>query len=231
MSDESKTSTLFDRITPAVLAAHEDVFFERFGVLQMCAPLVHIDICDAQFVTSMTVPYTFPGSYDHNFFHQLDLKAVSTEVHLMVKDPHDVGVEFIKAGAARIIVQWESFASGDELAQTIAAWREYPGVQVTVSILLPTDIQPLLTFVRTNPMLVSGIQVMSIDPIGAQGRPFDPRALQRIKDIKAQFPNLPVSVDGGMHAQTIPPVFHAGAERAVVGSAVSSAEITGLSFT
>jgi ribulose-phosphate 3-epimerase len=137
----------------------------------------------------------------------------------MVADPHNIGCDFIRAGAQRIIAQWESFHSAEEVRGVVDSW-ESRGAVVGLSILVPTDIEQLLAYVASDSRIVS-IQIMSIDPIGMQGRPFDTRAIARIKEVRARFPHLEISVDGSMNAQSIPVVLHAGATRTVVGSAVS----------
>ncbi len=220
MNDESKTLSQYaEAITPAILEASENAFFAQFELYQHFAPHLHIDVCDGVFVPSLTIPYTAPQEYTPSFFHQLDLKSVDAEVHLMVSDPHNIGCDFIRSGAKRIIAQWESFTSTAETRGVVDSW-ESRGATVGLSILIPTDIHPLITYVASDPRIVS-VQVMSIDPIGAQGNPFDTRALARIKELKAHLPKVEISVDGSMNAQSIPTVLHAGAMRAVVGSAVS----------
>lgn len=220
MNDESKISNQYaEFITPAILEASENAFFTQFELYQHFAPHLHIDVCDGVFVPSLTIPYTAPQEYKPDFFHQLDLKAADAEVHLMVSDPHNIGCDFIRSGAKRIIAQWESFTSLDELHGVVDSWTSR-GATVGLSILLPTDMQKLIDYVSADKNIVS-IQVMSIDPIGAQGKLFDTRALARIKELRAHFPRLEISVDGSMNAQSIPTVLHAGATRTVVGSAVS----------
>lgn len=220
MNDASTLSNQYaEHITPAILEASEEAFFLQFELYQHFAKHLHIDVCDGVFVSSLTVPYTAAQTIDANFFHQLDLKNIETEVHLMVADPHNIGCDFIRAGAKRIIAQWESFQSVEELKGVIESW-ESRHATVGISILVPTDIEPLLSFIEQDSRIIS-IQVMSIDPIGMQGRSFDTRAIARIKEVRKRFPHIEISVDGSMNAQSIPTVFHAGATRAVVGSAVS----------
>lgn len=223
MNDESKQSNQYaNRITPAILEIAEDTFFRQFELYLHFATHLHVDVCDGQMVQSLTVPYTAPGQYSADFFHQLDLKSIESEVHLMVTDPHNVGCEFIRAGAKRIITQWESYSSAEEVRGVVDSWSSRHAA-VGLSVLVPTDLTPVFEYIESDTRIVS-LQLMSIDPVGAQGRPFDTRVLQRIKDARARFPTLEISVDGSMNEQSIPTVFHAGASRAVVGSAVSKAE-------
>ena len=61
---------------------------------------------------------------------------------------------------------------------------------------------------------------MGIERIGFQGEPFDHRVVQKIKALRAHFPHVTISVDGGVSLQTVPELVAAGANRLVVGSAI-----------
>src|SRR5690606_8604221 len=68
------------------------------------------------------------------------------------------------------------------------------------------------------------IQLMGIATIGAQGQPFDERVIERIRTFSdAHAATLPISIDGSVNADTLPRLVEAGADRAVVGSAILGA--------
>jgi ribulose-phosphate 3-epimerase len=221
MSDALKISIPFaSSITPSILKHDRQAFVRLLQELHSFAPSCHIDVCDGAFVSAMTVPYVQPSEFDPAFFVGLSFKAIATEVHLMVQDPHNIGCDFIRAGAARIIVHWESFQSTTELTEVVDSWRSR-GATTALSILLSTDIAPLVAYLAANESAIVGVQVMSIDPIGMQGKQFDTRALKRIEQLRVMFPHLEISIDGGMNAQTIPAVLTSGGSRVVVGSITS----------
>jgi pentose-5-phosphate-3-epimerase len=64
------------------------------------------------------------------------------------------------------------------------------------------------------------IQLMGIHTIGAQGLPFDETVLEKIATLKAEFPQLPITVDGSVNAETIVRLKKAGADRFICGSAI-----------
>nr|MBP6925919.1 hypothetical protein [Candidatus Paceibacterota bacterium] len=68
--------------------------------------------------------------------------------------------------------------------------------------------------------LVDFVQVMGIDEIGKQGEPFEPRSLYNIAYLRNKFPDMPISVDGAVNAETIQKFKEAGATRFVTGSAI-----------
>lgn len=67
---------------------------------------------------------------------------------------------------------------------------------------------------------IDGVQCMGIAEIGAQGRSFDERVLNRIREIRSKYPELSIGVDGSVNEETIMRLKEAGANRFVVGSAV-----------
>ena len=77
------------------------------------------------------------------------------------------------------------------------------------------------------------VQCMGIARIGYQGQPFDERVLTQINQLRVKYPNLPISVDGGVNIETAALLKQAGATRLVAGSAIFGASdvseaITGL---
>ena len=64
---------------------------------------------------------------------------------------------------------------------------------------------------------------MGIADIGAQGQPFNERVLERIKQLRATYTDVVISIDGSMNEETIPQARAAGADRFAVGSALLTA--------
>lgn len=61
---------------------------------------------------------------------------------------------------------------------------------------------------------------MGIATIGRQGEPFDERVIEKIKSIRAKYPDMVISIDGGVSFDTAPELIEAGATRLVAGSAI-----------
>ena len=61
---------------------------------------------------------------------------------------------------------------------------------------------------------------MGIDKIGFQGEKFDHKVISYIKEIHKEFPELIISVDGGVKPEYAKPLSDAGVSRLVVGSAI-----------
>ena len=61
---------------------------------------------------------------------------------------------------------------------------------------------------------------MGIEKIGYQGQPFDERVIDQVKALRKEYPELIISVDGGVSFDTAPRLIEAGANRLVVGSVI-----------
>ncbi len=128
----------------------------------------------------------------------------SFEVHLMVEDPAKIATKWIERGAKRIIVH--------KVDETLTKCRDKAEVGLGVEIDKSLDeFAPFLDF-------VDFVHLMSIKEIGHQGHPFDNRVFDRIKEVKAKFPKLPISVDGGISLDNYKQLQEAGADRLIVGS-------------
>lgn len=184
------------------------------------APWAQIDIEDGMFVPSRTWPYEAGGSGPERA--AWDLKAapqgLSFEAHLMVNNPLVLGESLARAGVMRIIGHLESFAETPELLSALARWRGSGAREVGVAILLETPLARLEELVPYCDV----IQIMCFadSDLGYQGRQFDDRALFRVEELHAKYPDLMVAVDGGVGEAHVEDLVRAGANRLVVGSAI-----------
>ena len=63
---------------------------------------------------------------------------------------------------------------------------------------------------------------MGIKTIGSQGLPFEQTTVERVRILRTHYPNVKISVDGGVSLETVPHLIAAGADQLVVGSALWS---------
>ncbi|HEY4478673.1 MAG TPA: hypothetical protein VI775_02420, partial [Candidatus Paceibacterota bacterium] len=68
------------------------------------------------------------------------------------------------------------------------------------------------------------IQLMGIDKVGFQGQSFDPKVLDKIKEIEKVYPDFPIQIDGAVDLDTSIKLVKAGADRLVVGSALFNSD-------
>lgn len=195
------------------------------------AEWVQLDISDGAFTAERSWPY---GDGQWAELESLAAGALELpsaprlkyETHLMVEEPRELGMRLAEAGIVRIIGHVEAFADGREILSALDAWRSAGpakggagAMEVGLALLLDTPL-PVL-----EPMIAACdvVQVMSIATLGAQGAPYDARAVVRIKELHKKYPELVIEVDGGVSEKNIAELAAAGATRFGVGSAITKA--------
>lgn len=127
------------------------------------------------------------------------------EAHLMVKDPEAIAWVWADRGAKRLIVH------------SLGEWSDKLRGKVEIGLGVEMHV-PLEEVFALAPQ-ADFIQLMSIVEIGAQGHPLDERIFDRIKAVREKFPEVTISVDGGINTSNYRALLDAGADRLVVGSA------------
>ena len=212
-------------IIPAIIP--ED-FYDLQGKMSLVAglaPLVQIDVLDGKFTPEASWPYNVEE--DKNF---LDIvrgekgfpywEKIDFEVDLMVEDPFTFWEDWFNAGAKRIIFHIESKTNWETI---IAEFKKHSVekdlpfyTELGFAINIDTPLEKLLPVIAQADF----IQCMGIARIGFQGEPFDERVIEKIKEIKKHYPEMIVSVDGGVSLENAQALIEAGATRLVSGSAI-----------
>ncbi len=199
-------------IAPSILAAD----FARLGeqarsVEQGGAAFLHCDVMDGHFVPNLSIGIPVIAS----------LKKVATvplDVHLMIENPDAYIPEFVKAGAAVILVQQEACR---HLNRTLNMILDH-GIQAGVVLNPATPLETLSEVLD----LVSSVLIMSVNP-GFGGQKFLPSALgrfSRLRDIRKQRGlDFVIEVDGGITMENVEDVVRAGVTRIVAGSSIFGA--------
>lgn len=206
-------------IVPAVLPKSREELYALTERIEMFAESVQFDIVDGVFDDDISWPFTAPGIMeDISTFRLPYLEKILWEADLMVKEPRAIGHALIRAGASRIIAHIEAFQDVAEARSTFEDWQK-AGAQAGVSLLLDTPISAIEELFYD----VQVIQIMGIANIGAQGLPFDSRAVSRVHELRNRFPQAVIDVDGGINLSHVKELIVAGANRLIVGSAIMKA--------
>ena len=209
-------------IIPAVLVESFNELNEKLAKFVNIADIVQIDICDGNFVPSLSWPMN-PRDRDSidailneenglPFWEQLDF-----EFDLMVLNAHKQFDFFARLGAKRIVfhLEAEEEKSFKEFLESMDPYFK-DNISIGIALNTTTDIKKLEPFIN----YIDFVQCMGIENIGFQGEPFDEKVLTQIKDLHAKYPELQISVDGSVNEETAPALVKAGATRLVVGSAL-----------
>lgn len=195
-------------VAPSILSAD----FLRLGeAIQMVeeseAEWVHCDIMDGHFVPNIS--YGIPI-----------VKAVRpatkkvVDCHLMIEHPELYVEAFAAAGADMITVHQEACV---HLDRQVAQIHDL-GCKAGVALNPATPVETLVDILHAVDMVL----IMSVNP-GFGGQKFIPRALDKVRRLRALAPDLLIQVDGGVNAETGAQLVAAGAKVLVAGSYVFGA--------
>lgn len=221
-------------VIPAILPKDLDELRDKMAQVSGIAPIVQIDICDGKFVPNNTWPYVKGGMDEFTaikaeeegfpFWDSLDF-----EVDLMVRHPEEVVHDWVMAGAKRLVLHIES---APNILETIEKLRgEYGtakdeafGLEIGVALDIQTpnsEVYEILDMIdQDGDSIIDFVQFMGIDNVGFQGQEFDDRVLEKISDLRDMYPNIHISVDGGVNFDNAADLISAGATRLISGSAI-----------
>lgn len=166
--------------------------------------VLHLDVMDGHFVPNLT--YGMPiveGLRRHT--------DMPLDVHLMISDPLAYAKPLVEAGADLLTFHVEAVNDPGEVAAAIA------DLDVGVGVALNPE-TPLASLSSCLSMVDMAL-VMSVEA-GFGGQSFNPVALEKLRALKAEYPNLMLEIDGGIDASTIGPARASGCDLFVVGSAI-----------
>ena len=212
-------------VIPAVLSQNYEDLKNKIALVRGIVPMVQIDLCDGIFVSNKTWPFTTGGGDDFNFRAILNEQEgmpfwedVDFELDMMVVDAVSNFDVYTKLSPKRIVFHLEAVGNLEEFKHFLEGMDVYirDSIQIGLAINTNTPIEQIFPLVND----VDFVQCMGIEKIGFQGQDFDERVLSQIKSLKEKFPDLIISVDGGVNFKTAPELVEAGVERLVAGSLI-----------
>lgn len=225
-------------VIPAIIPESFEDLKEKMIQVKGFTSLVQIDICDGVFVPSYCWPYV--GDDENNF--QKILKEdegfpfwedMDFEADLMIAHPEDGRAEeFITAGAKRIIIHIESSEKIFDFVKDLRKKYGYvadsiTSIEIGLGINIDTDSAVLDAYLvpdATGKTLIDFVQCMGIRKIGYQHQEFDEAVLEKIQNLRAKYPNLAISIDGGVNFENAHDLVDAGVTRLVSGSALYNSD-------
>jgi len=202
-------------IIPAIMPKSLEDLKEKVSLVEGLVSFVQVDVMDGKFVESISWPVGSAGDLEKMAKGEIKLnEGVETdyEVDLMVSDPENYILPWSEAGAKRLIFHIE----GIEDAETFLDNLKRDGLEIGLALNIDTPNEDIYPFVSK----VDFIQFMGISKIGFQGEKFDERVLDKIKDLRQNYPNVIISVDGGVNLETASGLVEAGVNRLASGSAI-----------
>ena len=216
-------------IIPAILPKNYEDMKNKIALFRGVVPVVQIDICDGAFVENKSWPFSTGGAEDYNFIKIMNEEEgmpfwedLDFELDLMVMDAVQNFDVYTKLSPKRIVFHLEAVGDVEEFKHFIEGMDVYirDAIQIGVAINTTTKIGEIFPLIN----YIDFVQCMGIAEIGFQGQDFDARVLEQIKTLKTEFPDVIISVDGGVNFETAPKLIEAGANRLIVGSLILKSE-------
>jgi pentose-5-phosphate-3-epimerase len=207
-------------IIPAILAHTEEELRAKLATVPRGPEWVHVDFCE---LLSAAKSHFEKSSENSGSLMMRPLAPDISkmcfaagylgEAHLMIPNPVSFIDDCVRVGFSRVVVQVEHI-SAEAFAALIHEWRH--AIEVVPSLEIETPLKVIDSYAHE----LQSVQLMGIAEIGAQGRTFDSRVIERVRVLHTRYPKLIISVDGGVNRESALALEEVGARRLVVGSAI-----------
>ncbi len=200
----------YPAIAPSLLSADHSCLADEAKKAEIFgAKYLHIDVMDGVFVPA--------HSFGLDVVKELaNVTSLVHDVHLMIANPEDMVLSYVKAGAELVTFHYEALPDVARIHRLLAKVHE-AGANVGLSIKPNTPVSVLKPFLTELDLIL----LMSVEP-GKGGQSFMPASLERLDEIRALCASLSkrpvIEIDGGINDKTAPLALAHGAEVLVAGS-------------
>ncbi len=210
------------KIIPAILPKDFFDLKEHLERVKGVLSYVQIDICNSTYTPSKTWPFTHtPDIYFEKMITQEEgmpfWEDIDFEFDLMIKHPEEQYEKFLQLGPTKIIFHFETLSNPLEFIKKV---KEESGIEVGIAFSNNTRAIDHKDIIEEADF----VQCMGIEKIGFQGQIFDERVLKQVQEIRSQFPQKIISVDGSVNEETISNLSDVGVNHFVIGSAFFESE-------
>jgi ribulose-phosphate 3-epimerase len=206
-------------VLPAILPESFDEIAAKVAQVKGLASRVQIDVANGSYAPSKTWPYISGDHFERLLEESEGLpfwEEMDYEVDLLIAEPEKEIDKWIQVGVAAAVVHIESTEQFESIIKKLHEVNAEVGLGIKPST--PND--ELYRYIDT----VDFVQCMGNDNIGYHGVELDPVVYDKIRDIRAKYPDMPIAVDIGVNIETAPKLVEAGATKLISGSAIFGSE-------
>ena len=187
-------------VVPGILEKNFEAVLQKVNLVKSHVDTIHIDVLDDTLFHNVTYNFwpAFKTLTPANFF----------EAHLMVADPTSYVQPLVANGFRRLIAHAEATTVREFIDQARAHESE---------VGLALDAKSELDLIEPYLDEIDTVLIMTVHA-GFSGQTFQPAQLTKIKKIHELYPNLTISIDGGINKTTAAEVVASGATRLTVTS-------------
>ena len=225
------------QVLPAIIPESYEDLTCKMSAVKGIVNLVQVDVCDGEFVPSESWPYI---NDEENHFEKITeedegfpfWQDMDFEADLMIKITQEICEGWIRAGAKALVLHLESAKNILDIIKELRKTYGYSGdsvadIEIGIAINVNTSDEALDEFLKPNTTgrtLADFVQFMGIDKIGYQGQKFDEKDFKKISDLRKKYPDVIISVDGGVNFDNYKDLVKAGANKLISGSAIYESE-------
>ena len=173
------------------------------------ADQIHMDIMDGVFVPNISMGPAVVAMANR-------VTDLPMDVHLMLLQPQNHIEAFAKAGADTILIHIEADCDVEDTLKKIRGLGCKSGITVNP----PTPVAAIFQGLEKG--LVDEVLIMSVNP-GFGGQKYIAAAEAKVAEIRRRFPDMLISIDGGIDLETVKPAAAHGANLFVAGTSLFKA--------
>jgi ribulose-phosphate 3-epimerase len=197
-------------IMPSILAADMG---NLESAIRQCeragADQIHMDIMDGVFVPNISMGPAVVAMANN-------VTNLPMDVHLMLLQPQNHLEAFAKAGSDTILIHIEADCDVEDTLRKIRSL----GCKAGITVNPPTPVESIFNCVEKG--LVDEVLVMSVNP-GFGGQKYIAAAEAKVAEIRRRWPDMLISIDGGIDLETVKPAAAHGANLFVAGTSLFKA--------
>lgn len=191
-------------ICPTITAYDMPTYKQQLELVTTFANRIHIDLMDGSFA-----PTTSPN------LHELWWpKQIRADLHIMYKDPMTIVSDVLAKHPHLTIIHHESLHASS-FVHTLHEHR----LKVGIALLAETPVEVLQHYLA----VVDHVLVFSGN-LGHHGGQANMQLLEKVTYIRHRRPDIEIGWDGGINAENITTLLHAGVTVCNVGGAIHSSE-------